>query len=231
MKNILHSRLLVLLTTCLLIPNVLFAASAVELFDDSAIQNSLNAAEQQLQDASTELEVDAVRDALPKIKSHVSECITKTKNQIEQLSGDLKAIGESAVGDTVDIIGKREDLNIELGRVKETNFNCKEMESDLEKIFSLTATKKNSLTKKRLTAHNFSIMESLKALPGAIPLMASRTRTATDIGIPDARNSFSTWFIGLLFACLYWHRYRVYWPILCPHMACRPKRTWRQIAI
>lgn len=200
MTKALCSRLLILLTTGLLLPSLLLAASTVEIFDDSEIQESLDFAKQQLEKADTEQEVDTVRDQLPKIKSQISECISKTKQQIDQLGNDLIAIGEGAVGDTVEIIGKREDLYTQQGRVKESNFNCKELESYLEEIFSLSATKKNNLTKQRLSLHNFSVLESLEDLPNTIPAMLTRAQQALNIGIPEKRHSVFAWFIGILFA-------------------------------
>ena len=198
MKKNLFLRLSTLILIWILLPSILVAASAVELVDDEALRNSLQQISQSLEDSKTENEVDGLlRDSLPPLKVKIQKCIDTSKNQTERLLTELKSLGESSAGDTFDIVDLREDLNIEIGRVKENNIDCKTLEKDYENLFKIATAKKRTLTNARLSEYSFSLVGSLREFPEKIPNLIQLSRKSFNLETSE-QSSFNIWLIGFI---------------------------------
>ena len=197
MKKNLFLRLSTLILIWILLPSFLVAASAVELVDDVAIQNTIEETRTALELASKEESVDQIRIELLDLKNQISKCISKTQTSVQVLNTDLESLGAYSIGESKEVQDTRDKLFIDLARMKESNFNCKKSEADIDSLMKLSSTKKSELTTERLTEYSFSMLGSIGAFPEKIPSLIQRSKNSLNIESTE-QSSFNIWIIGLM---------------------------------
>ena len=201
MKNKLYLRISTLILTWILLPSIIVAASAVQFVDDGAIQNTIDDSRAALELAENEESVDQIRSQLPDIKNQIEDCIIKTQSSIEVINSDLESLGEFSLGESKDVQDTRDELIIELARSKESNFNCKKSESDLDSLLKLSSDKKGELTTERLYKNSLSMLGSISEFPTNLPKLVQRSTNSLNIETSE-RSSFNNWLIGLIASAL-----------------------------